>query len=83
MTTIHANSALLGLDKLETLINEYRDLDKILIRRMIARAIDVLVFLKLEDDEMGNTKARAIGEIAELTDVDDAGNYILEYVYGG
>jgi pilus assembly protein CpaF len=83
MTTIHANSALLGLDKLETLINEYRDLDKILIRRMIARAIDVLVFLKLEDDEMGNIKARAIGEIAELTDVDDAGNYVLEYVYGG
>lgn len=83
MTTIHANSALLGLDKLETLINEYRDLDKVLIRRMIARAIDVLIFLRLEDDEMGNMKKRAIGEVAELMGVAEDGNYILDYIYGG
>lgn len=83
MTTIHASSSLLGLDKLETLINEYKPLDKVLIRRMIARAIDVLVYLYLESDELGNTKRRAIGEIAELLDVDDNGNYVLEYIYGG
>ena len=83
MTTIHASSSLLGLDKLETLINEYKDLDKVLIRRMISRAIDVLVYLYLESDELGNAKSRGIGEVAELLDVDENGNYVLEYVYGG
>jgi pilus assembly protein CpaF len=83
MTTIHASSSLLGLDKLETLINEYKPLDKVLIRRMITRAIDVLVYLYLESDDLGNAKRRAIGEIAELLDVDDNSNYVLEYIYGG
>jgi hypothetical protein len=43
----------------------------------------VLIFLRLEDDEMGNMKKRAIGEVAELMGVAEDGNYILDYIYGG
>ncbi|AFK85900.1 MULTISPECIES: CpaF family protein [Thermoanaerobacterium] len=80
-TTLHADDIEMGLDRLETLIKEYKPIDAKVVKRLIAKAIDVLIFIGLEEDERGNTTGRAIKEIAELKGLNDKDDYILEYKY--
>lgn len=80
-TTLHADDVEMGLDRLETLIKEFKPMDTEVVRRLIAKAIDVLVFIGLGQDELGNMTTREIKEVAELNGLDERGNYILDYKY--
>jgi pilus assembly protein CpaF len=71
----------MALDKLEMLIKEFKNIDDRTIRRLISKAIDVLVFIGLEEDEKGDVIGRAVKEVAELRGIDEKGNYILDYKY--
>lgn len=79
MTTIHANSCLDALFRLELLISEHRDIEKQTVRRLISRAVDVIVNLRLESDEKGDTAGRKLAEVYEILDT-DGGDYILQEV---
>lgn len=81
MTTIHADNVRMALDKLEMLIKEFKPIDDRTIRRLIAKAVDIIVFIGLEEDEKGDIVGREIKEAAELNGVDEHGNYILDYKY--
>ncbi len=73
MMTTHANSCVDTLFRLEDLL---RLNGKMPIRRMIARVVDVLVFM--ERDRA--TGRRRVTEVARVHGVDDADNYILEEI---
>jgi pilus assembly protein CpaF len=82
MTTIHANSCLDALLRLEMLIQEFKNLDYRIIRKLISRAVDIVVFLKLTEDEKGNLKGRELAEVIEIEGIDENGDYILKHVVG-
>lgn len=44
-TTLHADNVGMALDKLETLIKEFKPIDDRVVRRLITKAVDVLVFI--------------------------------------
>ena len=69
ITTVHANSPLSALYRLEQLVQEAV---VTVPRDLIAQAIEILVFL----DGRGNK--RRVTAILELTGIDDDGNYILK-----
>jgi len=66
MTTTHANSCADTLFRLEMLIQEHKYLESHVIRRLISRVADIIVFLKLKQDEKGNTVGRMVGEVVEI-----------------
>lgn len=66
MTTLHANSCADALLRIEMLIQEHKYLESRIIRRLISRVADVIVFLKLKQDAMGNTVGRMVGEVVEI-----------------
>jgi len=66
MTTLHANSCADALLRIEMLIQEHKYLESRIIRRLISRVADVIVFLKLKQDEKGNTVGRMVGEVVEI-----------------
>lgn len=80
-TTIHADNVEMALDKLENLIKEFKNIDDKVIRRLIAKAVDVLVFIGLNEDEKGDIIGRAVKEVAELNGINEKGDYILDYKY--
>ena len=80
MTTIHANGCLDALLRLEMLIQEHQSLDGKIVRRLISRAADVLVYLKVTEDTLGNRAGWALGEVVEVTGTDDDGEYVLKDV---
>ncbi|ERM92463.1 ATPase [Caldanaerobacter subterraneus subsp. yonseiensis KB-1] len=82
MTTIHANSCLDALLRLEMLIQEFKNLDYRIIRKLISRALDIVVFLRLAEDEKGNLKGRELAEVVEIEGIDENGDYILKHVVG-
>lgn len=69
VTTVHANCASSALLRLEQLIQEAV---VTVPRDLIVQAIDVVVFLS------GRGGERRVETVAELTDLDQAGNYILK-----
>jgi len=69
ITTLHANSAHAGLYRLEQLIQETV---VTVPRRLIAEAIDIVVFLH------GRGHARRVETIAEVTGLDANGDYRLQ-----
>jgi len=69
ITTLHANSALAGLYRLEQLIQEAV---VTVPRRFIAEAIDVVVFLK------GRNSGRRVETIASLEGLNADGDYVLK-----
>ncbi|WP_316167603.1 MULTISPECIES: P-type conjugative transfer ATPase TrbB [unclassified Bradyrhizobium] len=69
IATIHANSARAALYRLEQLIQEAV---ATVPRRLIAEAIDLIVFIK------GRGPARRIEAVAELKGLDASGDYLLE-----
>lgn len=57
------------------LIQEHKYLESQIIRRLISRVADLIVFLKLKQDAKGNTTGRMIGEIIEINGVSPNGEY--------
>jgi type IV secretion system protein VirB11 len=68
LATLHANSAKAALYRLEQLIQE---VVPVVPRRLIAEAIDILVFIK------GRGTGRRIDTIAEVTGLDTDGDYAV------
>lgn len=82
LTTIHAGSTYLALQKLEMKLKEFNpNLDIRNMRVLISSTIDILVFLDIAEDETGNILGRTIKEIAELKGLNEDGTYKLDYVY--
>jgi len=71
--TVHANDALSGLIRLESLVAEATPAAQ---QTLIAEAIDVVVFIDQEPDLMSGRKVR---EVALVTGYQD-GRYLVEYV---
>lgn len=80
MTTIHASGVLLGLQRLEMLIKEYKNMDDISLRKLITNAVDTIVFLDILEDEKGDNIGRIIKELAEVKGLNPDGTYNLEYI---
>ncbi|WP_425517235.1 P-type conjugative transfer ATPase TrbB [Sphingomonas colocasiae] len=68
IATVHANSAIAALDRLEQLVEEVA---LSIPRRLIAEAIDIIVFIA------GRGAARRIAEIVAVGGLDPAGGYQL------
>lgn len=79
MTTIHANTCLDALMRTEILIQEHQNLDAGVVRRLISRAVDILVYLKVREDAEGNRVGWALTELVEVGGVMD-GEYVLRGV---
>jgi len=81
-STIHADSALDSLLRLETLAMEYRtNLNNYVIKKMISRAIDLILFLDYEKDENFNICNRRLKEILLLdNNLSKKGDYKLKYL---
>ncbi len=73
-TTLHADSAVETLSRLEVLL-EMSDHGLIRKRRMITRFVDLIIFMYM--DEYGR---RSIGDIQRVMGVDAEGEYVLESV---
>jgi len=80
MTTIHANNCLDALMRMEMLVQEHRDLDGKVVRRLISRAVDILVYLKVREDTDGNRAGWAMTEVVEVTGMDYNGEYLFKDV---
>jgi len=78
--TIHADSALDSLLRLETLVMEYKEnIGNHIAKRMISKAIDVVVYLDLVKDSDFNISSRKLKEIIIVHDeLDSKGGYRLE-----
>jgi len=81
-TTIHADSAFDAFIRLETLAMEYKtNLNDYVVRRMISRAIDAVLFLSYEKDRNSNLCQRKLKEILLVNNsLDERGDYKLEYL---
>jgi pilus assembly protein CpaF len=81
MTTIHASSTFLGLQRLEMLVKDYKpSMDDSMLRRFIVGAVDIVVFLDILENEQGDNTGRIIKELAEVRGITDSGSYNLEYL---
>lgn len=82
MTSIHANSSLDAIDRLEELITEHKNIPKRSLRGLISKAVDIVVYLQLDEDEHGNKTGRAIKEILEVNGLNKKNDeYLINYVY--
>ena len=80
--TIHADSALDSLLRLETLAMEYKEnIGNQVARRMISRAIDAVLYLELIKDSDFNICSRRLKEVVIVNDqLDEKGGYRLEHL---
>ena len=80
--TIHADSAYDALLRLETLAMEYKEnINNHIVKRMISRAIDVILYLEFEKDDDFNVCNRKLKEIVIIHDeLTEKGEYKLEYL---
>jgi len=81
-STIHADSALDALLRLETLAIEYKpNLSSEVVKKIIARSIDLVIFLENIIDENSNILKRTIKEITLLDkDLSESGDFKLAYL---
>jgi pilus assembly protein CpaF len=81
-TTIHADSAFDAFLRLETLVMEYKaNISNHVAKRMISRAIDVILFLDCEKDENLNICSRKLKEFLLVdNNLNERGDYKLEYL---
>jgi len=81
-STIHADSSLDALLRLETLAIEYKpNLDSKIIKKIISRAIDIIIFLENILDENSNILKRTIKEIALLDkELSESGDFKLKFL---
>ncbi len=82
-STIHADSALDALLRLETLAMEYKEnISNLVVKRIITRAIDMIIYLAFELDKDQNIKKRKIKEILKVDNLlDRRGEYKLSYLH--
>lgn len=80
--TIHADSAYDGLLRLETLAMEYKEnISNHVIKRMISRSIDVILYLEFEKDKDFNICNRKLIEKVLIHDeLNKEGDYRLEHL---
>jgi len=81
-STIHSDSAYDGLLRLEMLAMEYKsNLSNSVVKKIVSRAIDTVLFLECEKDENLNIKNRKISEIVLVDkNLNEAGDYKLSYL---
>lgn len=81
-STIHADSAYDSLLRLEILALEYKpNISSQVIKKIISRAIDVVLFLEFEKDKDFNVIKRKIKEVLLVdNDLDERGDYKLKYL---
>ncbi|MDD5659751.1 MAG: ATPase, T2SS/T4P/T4SS family, partial [Actinomycetota bacterium] len=81
-STIHADSSLDALLRLEILALEYKpNLSSEVIKKIISRSIDAVIFLENETDANSNILKRKIKEMALLKkDLSKGGEFKLEYL---
>jgi len=81
-STIHADSAFDALLRLETLAMEYKtNISNYVVKQMISRAIDVVLFLDYEKDEDFNICNRRLKELLLVdNNLSKRGDYKLEYL---
>lgn len=81
MTTIHASSTYLGLQRLEMLVKDFKPgMDDLMLHKFIVGAVDIVVFLDILENEQGDNTGRIIKELAEVHGLNDDGSYNLEYI---
>ena len=82
-STIHADSAYDALLRIEMLAMEYRpNLVSSIVRKIVSRAIDIVIFLETEKDSFMNITGRKIKEIIEVkSSIDGRGDYSLNHLY--
>jgi pilus assembly protein CpaF len=81
MTTIHASSTYLGLQRLEMLVKDFKpSMDDLMLHKFIVGAVDIVVFLDILENEQGDNTGRIIKELAEVHGLNDDGSYNLEYI---
>ena len=80
--TIHADSAYDALLRLETLAMEYKEnISNHVIKRMISRAVDVILYLEFEKDKDFNICNRKLIEKVLIHDeLNREGEYRLEHL---
>jgi len=79
--TIHADSAIDAFIRLETLAMEYKQISQTVIRKLISRVIDVVIFLENELDDESNILRRKIKEVALIDkELDEGGEFKLTYL---
>ena len=80
--TIHADSAYDAFLRLETLTMEYKEnIGNQVVKRMISKAIDVVLYLEFEKDDEFNICNRRLKEIVLVDDeLNKEGDYKLEYL---
>ena len=78
-STIHSDSAYDGLLRLEMLAMEYKsNLSSSVVKKIVSRAIDTVLFLECEKDENLNIKNRKISEILLVDkNLNEMGDYKL------
>ena len=78
-STIHSDSAYDGLLRLEMLAMEYKsNLSSSVVKKIVSRAIDTVLFLECEKDENLNIKNRKISEIVLVDkNLNEVGDYKL------
>jgi len=81
-STIHADSAFDAFLRLETLAMEYKtNISNYVVKQMISRAIDVVLFLDYEKDEDFNICNRRLKELLLVdNNLSKRGDYKLEYL---
>jgi len=81
VSTIHANSALKSLERLESMIREVEPYMPVFVLKRNICVLDVLIHLTQEEDERGIKKLRKLNEIVELKRLDKNGEYDYEWVF--
>ncbi len=80
--TIHADSAYDALLRIEMFALEYRsNLSSSVIKKIVSRAVDAVIFLECEKDESMNIKNRKISEIVSVDNIlSESGDYKLTHL---
>jgi len=81
-STIHADSSYDALIRLEMLAMEYRsNLSNLVVKKIVARAVDIVIFLEIESDENLNIKSRKIKELVFVdSKLNERGDYKLTHL---
>lgn len=80
-TTGHANSIYDGLVRLELLVQEHSRIDLLMARKIVARAINIVGYIEVEEDNEGRVLRRKLAQLAEIRGVLN-GDYDLRYIVG-
>jgi pilus assembly protein CpaF len=82
-STIHADSAYDALLRIEMLAMEHGpNLSSGIVKKIVSRAIDIVIFLEPQKDGDNNIAARKIKEIIEVGQtLDSRGDYSLSQLY--